>query len=193
MRLNANDQLTFATATSIYEIDDQDIISNSVQCSLPQNSSLLPHTHSTDLLHWPYCLEQAVGTQSILRCHLFLSYLRMPSGSFTWAESWLILFTFFRKSSILICLKSQVWSISSRPLEISNLSAPASDAIAHYLRLLHYLLSYDDSAPGQQLLRIAVSLGRNSVSKWPIRETIPEANIPHTSSTQCRFCNVSVA
>jgi len=36
-------------ATSIYEIDDQDIISNSMQCSLPQNSDmvLLPSTHST--------------------------------------------------------------------------------------------------------------------------------------------------
>ena len=40
MRMHA-DQLTLAIATSIYEIDDQDIISNSMQCSLPQNSSML--------------------------------------------------------------------------------------------------------------------------------------------------------
>ena len=48
MRMHT-DQLTFAIAISIYEIDDQDIISNLMQCSLPQNSNipLLLNTDST--------------------------------------------------------------------------------------------------------------------------------------------------
>jgi len=40
MRMHT-DQLTFAIAISIYEIDDQDIISNLMQCSLLQNSNML--------------------------------------------------------------------------------------------------------------------------------------------------------
>jgi len=68
---------TLTMAASIYEIDDQDIISNSM---LPQHSAIAPedrvHPSLTDLLHWPSywcCLELKVGTQSILRCHLLIS------------------------------------------------------------------------------------------------------------------------
>jgi len=111
------------------------------------------------------------------------SYLGISSGSFTWAECWLIFFTFFWKSSILICLRSQVCGALARPLEISNLSAPTSNAILHYLRLPHYLV---DSTPGQWLLSIAVSLRSDSVRKIFHKRDYTWGS----SSTQCRFCSV---
>jgi len=56
--------------------------------------------------------------------------------------------------------------------------------------LVDYLLSYINS-PGQQLLSVAVSWRSTFVNKKFVRETVPEAMISHTLSTQRRFCNVS--
>jgi len=113
-----------------------------------------------------------VGTQSILP-----SYLGISSGSFTWAECWLI---FLEKLNSYL---SQVCGALARPLEISNLSAPTSNAILHYLRLPHYLV---DSTPGQWLLSIAVSLRSDSVRKIFHKRDYTWGS----SSTQCRFCSV---
>jgi len=154
---------TLTIATSIYEINDQDIISNSMQCLLPQHSNmlLLPKTDSTFPSPTSYTgrhigavLSRKWGISQYYDVTLSQNLIQF----FYLGRMLVLVFPFLEKFNPYL---SQVGSTSQRPLEMSNLSIPTSDPIIRYY--VYLITCYLVLIPPAQ--RLPSILRSDSVSK----------------------------